>query len=124
MARALISATAAATNSSAVQTETVRENGLTGTDGLYVAASVDVDDKLCLYVRETADGATGTIWIKGADAADGVPNSGAGDLSVTVGGLAAVIVGPLERACFGQSDGTINVDWGVTGIAAVIDLSA
>ncbi|MBD3387596.1 MAG: hypothetical protein GF414_01520 [Candidatus Altiarchaeales archaeon] len=77
-----------------------------------------------MYVRETASGATGTVWIKAADTADGVPNSGQGDLAVAVGGGAAVVIGPLERARFGQSDGTVNVDSGITGVYSVIDLSA
>jgi len=121
MARALIAATTAVTNGQAVQTETVRAGGITGTDGLYIAATVDVDDKMALYIRETANGATGAVWIKaGANVSSGI-----GDLEVTVGGSACLIVGPLERARFGQSDGTINVDvGGVTGIFAAIDLSA
>jgi len=120
MARALIAATTAVTNSVAAQSEVVRAGGLTGTDGLYIAAAVDVDEKMCMYIRETANGATGTVWVKkGANVASGI-----GDLAITVGGSASLIVGPLERARFGQSDGTINIDvGGVTGIFAAIDLS-
>jgi len=121
MARAAIAVTTAVKNSQAEQTETVRAGGLTGTSGLYIPATAEPDHKVALYIRETANGATGTCWIKAGDT--GMCNAGVGDLAITVGGNAALIVGPMERARFGQSDGTINVDvGGVTGIFAVIDL--
>lgn len=122
MARSAISVTTAVKNSQAVQTETVRAGGLTGTDGLYIPASAVPDHAVALYIRETANGATGTAWIKAGDTGEG-PNVGQGDLAITVGGSAALIVGPLERARFAQNDGTIEVDvGGVTGIFAVVDL--
>ena len=121
MARNLIPSAATSTNGQVDSTGTVYGGGLTGGAGLYIAASNDVDDKMLLQIRETASGATGTVWIKAADAADGAPNYGQGDLTVNVGGDAVVTV-KVERARFGQSDGTINVDTGgITGAYVVLD---
>jgi len=121
MARSLIPAAATVTNGQVDSTGTVYDGGLTGTAGLYIAASVSVDDKMELQIRETASGVTGSVWVKAADAADGVPNYGVGDLEVVVGGDATVTA-KFERARFGQSDGTINVDTGgITGAYVVIN---
>ena len=94
MARSAIAVTTAVKNSQAVQTETVRAGGITGSNGLYIPATAEPDDSVGLYVRETANGATGLVWIKAG--VEGDPNYGVGDLAVTVGGNAALIVGPLE----------------------------
>ena len=124
MARVAIDVTTAATNSQASQTTTVSTAGATGTLGLYIPATADVDEKFVLNIRETQDGDTGAVYIKAADSTDGAPNYGQGDQEILVGGLANIIAGPFERARFGQSDGTINVDvCGVTGIFSVVDLS-
>jgi len=123
MARVAIGISTAVVNGDVVQTGTVSTAGATGTAGLYIPASADVDEKLVLNIRETADGATGAVYILAADSADGMPNSGQGNQTIVVGGSANVIAGPFERARFGQSDGTINVDvCGVTGVFTVIDL--
>ena len=116
MARALIANTTCALNSEATQTETTYAGGLTGTSGLYVD-DVDVDEKFLLYVRKTA-GATGSIWIM----AGGFDDDGQGNLEVYIGAGAAKIIGPLEGARYRQSDGTIDVDMGVTGIVSAIKL--
>lgn len=116
MARAAIAVTTTVTNTSKVQTETVYAAGLTGTGGLYIPGTADVDDRVFLYIRETADGATGLAWVKSGD----FDAAGQGDLAIVVGGSAALVVGPLERARFGQSDGTIEVDTGCTGVFSVI----
>lgn len=122
MARSAISVTSCTKNSQAVQTETVRSAGLTGTAGLYIPASATPDDSFALYIRETADGDTGTVWIKGSSDSN-YANHGQGDLAITVGGLAAVVAGPFERTRFCSSTtGTIDVDCGITGVLAVIDL--
>ena len=122
MARAAIAVTSCVKNGVALQTETVRAGGLTGTDGLYIPATATPDDSMVLYIRETNNGATGSVYIK-AGAGDIAINKGVGDLIVFVGGSACIQVGPLERARFGQADGTINVDiGGVTGLFTAIDV--
>lgn len=117
MSRTTIALASGTTNGDAVMTACALTAGATGTDG-YVVTAETKDDKFGLVVQNTGS-ATGPVWIKTSDVMEGL---GIGNLTVTVGGSVTRLIGPLEGGRFRQSNGDINIDCGVTGIAYAIQM--
>jgi len=117
MARTSIAVASGSTNGDAIMTSTALTAGATGTNG-YVVTAETKDDKFGL-VATNSGSATGVITIKASDVMEG---AGIGDASFVVGGSVTKLIGPLEGARFRQSNGDINVDSGVTGLAYAVEL--
>lgn len=118
MARTEINVAKGLVNSDAIMTVTAIQPGATGLSG-YVVEDSTFDNRLGLIVTNSGS-ATGAIEITPSDF---YSNSGAGKLSVTVGGSVTKLVGPLDGAQYRQSNGDINVDSiGVTGSIYAVEI--